>query len=45
MIGPGGDCGGLIGDNVAIVNGKIVKALDHIGPYVIDVIAVTMWNS
>jgi hypothetical protein len=28
------------GNNVAIVNGKIVKARDPIGPYVVDVIAV-----
>ena len=28
------------GNNVAIVNGKIVKARDTIGPYVVDVIAV-----
>jgi hypothetical protein len=28
------------GNNAAIVNGKIVKAHDQIGPYVVDVIAV-----
>jgi hypothetical protein len=28
------------GNNVAIVNGKVVKAHDKIGPYVVDVIAV-----
>ena len=27
------------GNNVAIVNGKVVKVHDHIGPYVVDVIA------
>ncbi len=27
------------GDNAAIVNGKVVKAYDQIGPYVVDVIA------
>lgn len=28
------------GNNVAIVNGKVVKVRDHIGPYVVDVISV-----
>jgi len=28
------------GHNVAIVNGKVVKVHDHIGSYVVDVIAV-----
>jgi hypothetical protein len=28
------------GNNVALVNGKIVKAHDQIGPYVVDVIAI-----
>ena len=28
------------GNNAAIVNGKVVKVHDHIGPYVVDVIAV-----
>ena len=28
------------GNNAAIVNGKVVKAHDQIGPYVVDVIAV-----
>ena len=28
------------GNNVAIVNGRIVRPQDHIGPYVVDVIAV-----
>ena len=28
------------GNNVAIVNGKVVKFRDQIGPYVVDVIAV-----
>ena len=28
------------GDNLAIVNGKVVKVQDHIGPYIVDVIAV-----
>ena len=28
------------GNNVAIVNGKVVKLRDQIGPYVVDVIAV-----
>ena len=27
------------GNNVAVVNGKVVKVHDHIGPYVVDVIA------
>src|SRR5271167_4017783 len=27
------------GDNIAIVNGKVVKPHDHVGPYVVDVIA------
>src|ERR1700691_403318 len=27
------------GDNVAIVNGKMVKAHDQVGPYVVEVIA------
>jgi hypothetical protein len=29
-----------IGNNAAIVNGKVVKVHDQIGPYVVDVIAV-----
>src|SRR5471030_1931764 len=28
------------GNNVAIVNGKVVKAHDQIGPYLVDVITV-----
>jgi hypothetical protein len=28
------------GNNAAIVNGKVVKAHDQIGPYIVDVIAV-----
>ena len=28
------------GNNIAIVNGKVVKPGDHIGPYVVEVIAV-----
>ena len=28
------------GNNAAIVNGKVVKAHDQIGPYVVDVIAI-----
>ena len=28
------------GNNAAIVNGKVVKAHDDIGPYVVDIIAV-----
>ena len=28
------------GNNVAIVNGKMVKSHDQIGPYIVDVIAV-----
>lgn len=28
------------GNNAAIVNGKVVKAQDQIGPYVVDLIAV-----
>ena len=28
------------GNNVAIVNGKVVKPHDHIGPYIVDLIAV-----
>src|ERR1700679_4240136 len=27
------------GNNVAIVNGKVVKPKDHIGPYIVDIIA------
>jgi hypothetical protein len=27
------------GNNAAIVNGKVVKAQDHIGPYLVDVVA------
>jgi len=28
------------GDNVAIVNGKMVKTHDQVGPYIVDVIAI-----
>jgi len=31
---------GASGDNVAIVNGKVVKPHDQVGPYIVDTIAV-----